>query len=191
MHTLKMHFLHFQILIPQLKWICTLQSSPKLSLRVSKHQYLLPNLAHIIKDGGPKKLFLLRKKYTHLRNQSQRHQRNGNRSNASLYLAAQATKQEYFLALRKQKKAALGRVLRRARKYMEYLSLYKQQFQLSQFCSSFRNCKPHQLQKPPQTPKFPKDFLTEFFPPLSAYPPIPVLPPGKSTKSTPNVTTIG
>lgn len=51
-----------------------------------------------------KELFLLRKKYTHLRNQSQRHQLNGNRSNAFLYLAAQATKQEYYLALRKQKK---------------------------------------------------------------------------------------
>lgn len=64
-----------------------------------------------------KKLFLLRKKYTHLRNQSQRHQRNGNRSNAFLYLAAQATKQEYYLALRKQKQH-WGRVLRRARKYI-------------------------------------------------------------------------
>ena len=56
MHTLKMQFLHFQILIPQLKWICTLHSS-KLSSGVSKHQYLLPNLAHIIKDGEPKSYF--------------------------------------------------------------------------------------------------------------------------------------
>ncbi len=122
-----------------------------------------------------KELSSLCKKYTHLRNQSQRYQRNRYGNNPPLDWAAKAAKREYHSALQKQKKQHWEEFLDEPGNIWDICRYINSNSSQANF-ALISELQTSITTKATTNAEIAQGFLTEFFPPLPAYPSISILP---------------